>query len=392
MSTQPVADAVTLLSALGLAPTASTLSSVRPFRLSTIQEVALARAVLASTSGLTWQQFAENPWGFPSMPYPADRNGARDGRLLLSPSTVSYQWMGHPIFWVDPALSQPTEVERDDPARWCVRMFYVIMALGLWDVREDSTTPLAWYDAPRTAGVDYTESDHQAYLSGDSSALDPVRYTAEDLLVSIERIERQTQAALDNVGRIQIRAWRAMRAEQGVAADQAVVLLSSDEGSPYGIAGGAVRSLSSQLAAAVSSKTDVQSLVAPLYEAVNAVVDILNRMERAVLVLTASTVVSASDDPAVLARLASDLELYEDRVVEGLHSEELYAITDALFRTAAIDARDFATLTERVEQLYTDAWRRLTLASVNFARMSKGMSPYPDYLALELDASLAGQG
>lgn len=114
--------------------------------------------IMEKQSGLARDQYATNSWGFPFIPFPEPRTIS--GRTRNAPFKVSHAFLGHPIYWIDPELTV-YDRENETEEQWCIRMYYMILAFGLWWEKDDSK----WIDYISHQGYVYEEADVQHYLS-----------------------------------------------------------------------------------------------------------------------------------------------------------------------------------------------------------------------------------
>lgn len=129
----------------------------------TWQEVLALAEAYSHHSGLDKEQIAVNSIGFPFIPIPEVRQSG--SRIRLAPRNVTADFIGHPIFWIDPALTARREGESKE--RWSVRMFYVIMSFGYWDAET-----LNWIDFLNVHDMDSWSASlaDSPYLSYHSTA------------------------------------------------------------------------------------------------------------------------------------------------------------------------------------------------------------------------------
>jgi hypothetical protein len=183
------------------------LGSVKPFRLSTATEIATLRRVFSRISGLTTGQFAENGFGFPFIPYP-EIDPTNPKKTKLSPGNTANRFLFHPIYWIDPRITAPTEAELRDPARWSIRMFYELLSFGLLNPET-----LQWLNPAVVKGVNYTPADIDSLMNDAASVLDTVVFGDQDRLpgyassevldaadTALERIRAMQQREINRIG------------------------------------------------------------------------------------------------------------------------------------------------------------------------------------------------
>lgn len=163
------------------------LTTTRPFRVvPTPRKIAMAH-MFSERTGLRTDQFAMNSWGFPPMPIPSPTWG--NGRVRLAPPELHSSYMGHPIYWIDPELTQRRDNETLD--MWSIRMYYLILAMGLWHNTEGSAQ---WVNYPGYKGISWEQSDADAYhhVGNPPTVFDQVPLLTKADLVVDEQVMRET--------------------------------------------------------------------------------------------------------------------------------------------------------------------------------------------------------
>lgn len=171
----------------------------------TWQEVLALAEAYSHHSGLRKEQIAVNSIGFPFIPIPEVRQSG--SRIRLAPRNVTADFIGHPIFWIDPALTARREGESKE--RWSVRMFYVILSFGYWDsetlnwidflnVHDMDTWSASLADSPylsyhSTAFVECFADDPEFALMGEED------YLLDDDGISIAESTMAEAAAVDAI-------------------------------------------------------------------------------------------------------------------------------------------------------------------------------------------------
>jgi len=198
------------------------LGSVKPFRLSSATEISTLRRVFTRISGLNVGQFAENGFGFPFIPFPEiDEN--KPNRTKLSPANTAERFLFHPIYWIDPRLTAPTDSELSDPARWSIRMFYELLSFGLLNPET-----LQWLNPAIVKGVSYTPADINSLVNDAPSVLDAVVFRDEDRLpnYSSSDVLEASDTALERIRAIQQREIKRIRSLRATAVADTELILS----------------------------------------------------------------------------------------------------------------------------------------------------------------------
>lgn len=357
------------------------LAEVRPFRHNTIQETLMIRVSMMRVSNLYPYQFVESAWGFPVIPLPDDRE-KKDGSpgLLRAPQNLSIRYVGHPIFWIDPKLTDMSSHEAANRHDWSVRMYYLIMALGLWSPGGSS-----WLNAPHVKGIRYNNTDFHNFIHGHTSVLDEVMFTESDLLVPMEEVEKSTQMTIEKLARIEAESRADYHDQQTEAYEKANRLLSPDN-LRWSKLEDTIQELSVRLGEAIHNDDPVSVYVEPIYETKRRVVAILSMMETLNVILSTPSTRDFNVSPDVYAGLVSVYKTYNDNIAQGGYDNDLSAVLDQMFdNNGTVHPKEFARYHEKASALHMDAWRRLKLSTVNFTRWQNGLGPYMSYVDMELD-------
>lgn len=116
---------------------------------------ARSRAIrgLVNDSGLRPDQVAGNSWGFPPVPIPEPR--VANGITRLAPTNVNNVYLGHPIYWLDPELSERRANETLE--EWSIRMYLTLAQAGYW------TKSGGWVDFLAIRGFNFDRPDVEGY-------------------------------------------------------------------------------------------------------------------------------------------------------------------------------------------------------------------------------------
>lgn len=372
-------DFIQQMKVFGLGSNGS-LSQVRPFRISTMQETTIMRAVFMKISGLKAEEFAENPWGFPFVPYPMPNRSASNKRIVTIPQHVNFEFASHPIYWIDTRLTAPTRAESIDPARWAVRMFYTMLALGLMDPET-----LQWIPAPRAMGVSMSQADLHNHLNDFDSPLTKVRFTAQDLAVPHEEVIAQTNNALTQVENLQERQWTVYREEQRSAFSEAQAILSGQEDEWESISAN-IRKITSTVVTAVTkgNKGEATAMVNPAYNEAVRLVQLINRYERLCVILASPVLRTQARSTSSYTSVATAMQMYNQSVINGGYEELINRAVEALFDATSVDTDQFVVFNDTASNLYLDVHRRLDLAVENFQLVEAGEQPYRDYTEMQM--------
>lgn len=371
------------------------LSQVRPFRISTMQETTIMRAVFMKISGLDSEQFAENPWGFPYVPYPVPNRSSSTTRSILMPPNVNFEFSGHPIYWIDPSLTRPTRAESIDPARWAVRMFYVMMALGLID-----SETLQWISAPRGKGVFLSQSDFHNHLNDFDSDLSSVMYTSRDLSIPYEDVVAQANVALGQLEELQERQWSVYRQEQQTAFREGMEIIGARNGNTeWDEIAESIRDVSQKVVDVITKRNvidpetgaqiKVSALVTPAYDAATRLVHLLNSYERLCVILATPVLRAQARSSSSYTSVATALQMYNKSVISGGYEEIIKKSVEALFEATSVEPDKFVVFNDTANNLYLDVHRRLDLSVENFKLVERGEQPYRNYMEMQMGRGFA---
>jgi len=374
-------DFIEQMKVFGLGSSGS-LSQVRPFRISTMQETTIMRAVFMKVSGLNSEQFAENPWGFPFVPYPTPNRSTSRLRSVTIPENVNFDFASHPIFWIDTRLTKPTRAESIDPARWAVRMFYLMLALGVMDPET-----LQWISGPRGKGVSMSQGDLHNHINDFDSPLSKVLYTAQDLAVPYEDVVAQANVALAQLENLQERQWTVYREEQKNALRAGQDILAGNESEWESIEEN-IRDITEQVVKLTTKGIKATELIAPAYDEANRLVQIINRYERLCVILASPVMRSQARSSSAYTSVATAMQMYNHSVINGGYEELINKAVEQLFDATSIDLDQFVVFSNTAANLYLDVHRRLDLAVENFLLVESGEQPYRDYTEMQMGRGL----
>lgn len=346
------------------------LSSMRPFRVSSMSELIMARKAVLQSTGLKLGEFAENAWGFPFIPYPAVGKESIDIYRQVPPG-IEFGYVGHPIFWVDPKLTRPTIEEQGDPVRWSVRMFYLLLALGMMDGKT-----LRWFNGPASKNISYNEADFRNYMADYPSSLDSVKITEDDLIFPMSEVNASTAAALESITTLQdderIRFTQLQRASLREAQG-----LINDDPTWNAILKSAIQ-LSYATSALSAQNGRISDYVDPLYQLKDQVIEYLGRIESLTLILVVPVLRDAAYTTSMYSKVVSLSANFESNVVDGQYRISVEEVLTHLFEKGGFreDTADHTILGQVIQQHHAAAVQRLTLAVHNFGRAENGMATY----------------
>lgn len=359
-----------------------TVKHIRQFRVSTLQELVCLRVLTENESGLRQRknEFIENPWGFPFVPVPKyNQYNAESRRLHLAPNHVSFEWLGHPMYWLDPNITRFRRTEMTDPARWAVRMYYTMLAAGL--LRKDNGT-VRWVNAIRARGIQYSRETWEQYAKGyDTPEIDSVVWGIEDIErngMTIQDVEEATTAALKAISEIQSKSVTKFRTVRDRAFRDGVTLVSSanDQNNRLTKAVGEAASLTKSISSAIFNRHPVADKVDDLFRNANEVIDLISEMDNDAMILSAPIIRETVASRLQYATIATSLHNYEVRRRSNRNEHEVMLAAQRLVGLSdKTDEQEFLIYQKVVQAQVTQSWRKLKLAVTNHIRAAQGQTP-----------------
>lgn len=367
----------------------SVTRKVRLFRVSTVQEMIAMRVLMEDESGLVQRrnEFVENPWGFPYVPVPRFRRANTAG-LRLAPENVSFEWFGHPVYWIDPELTRFREEEAKDPTRWAIRMYFLMIATGLMRKEEGRTR---WVNAIRARGINYTEEMHEQYRKGyETPEIDGVRWGIEDIErngLTIQDVEEATTKALQSVAHIQKTVARTFHTVQSRAFDDGrkIVLTANDENGRIRLAISEASNLTKEISAAINNGQPVADLVNPLFDNAKAVIELISEMDRCSMILSAPIIRETVASRLEYATIATSLHNYETKLRDDGEQHRITLAAQKLINlNDRTDKEEFLVYQKTVMMALNNSWKKLKLCVTNHLRANQGQTPLSSHW--EMDA------
>lgn len=360
------------------------IANVEPFRITSLKESILLREAFYEMSNLKPNQFVQNSWGFPFIPIPEPISYPGMDRPRLAPKNVSPQFFGHPIYWIDTELTLITEDERQDTVRWSIRMFYLMLALGLIDPHS-----LRFVDAVIAKKGRHVPEEIEHYIKGDPCDLDSILYTEEDLLVPYEDVQKQTELAVKRILEIQTEERRRTHILQVGALRDADRLLKND--THWSDIMQKALAISWQTRANALEGKSISEMVEPYNENMHSAAQHLSSMDRAAMTLTIHTTHVNAVTTSMYAKMLATLEKLEAIRMEPEYPERLGQIVESVFSGDGgydEDSEDGTVYTDALRMLYDDARARLELAFMNWQRGQRNEILYESLMDAELEESI----
>lgn len=345
-------------------------------------------------SSLNSTQFAINSWGYPFIPIPEVKKAFNNVRL--APKNVSNGFLGHPIYWIDPELTERRDNESSQ--EWCIRMFYLIDALGYWDEHA------RWVDFLETRGFQFTEARVQTYhnIAVDSVTDSYYLLDEDDFDTSPEAAEAAYQEALKRCAAIQRRESLVLLQTQARQYAFAKQILGDDIynpdvtfESPGGLWSEKLYPAFSDIAKEYTKRSlegdpvvsDLLTATRKIYDDIVAVVE---RLHHAASILELPAKAVADGNPGGAARvswMATAMSVALSK--ENMRKVAFQKIDDAIakaFGDGNIGEGGFDGVINAASETYSTAWNRLRLHYINYQRLQKGEVLFNT--VIELNAAL----
>lgn len=136
-------------------------------------------------SGLSREQYAANEWGYPFVPAREPWEGETRDVLVQAPANVKVSFLGHPVFWCDPRVTAFRPLDGNG-ARYCVRMFRTLQALGAMGPNSEPR------DVLKVLGDGASETHRRNHLLGRPTPMDRVYLTWDQATMSPRQVLQDT--------------------------------------------------------------------------------------------------------------------------------------------------------------------------------------------------------
>lgn len=348
-------------------------------------------------SGLDRDQFAANNWGFPIIPIPEVKQQYKHTRM--APRNVTKSYLGHPIYWIDPSLTERKQNEGEQ--EWCIRMFYLIDAMGYWNemvefndylkINGFSFSDVAIETYHRIA--DDSESDRYGLLdeiSMDVSFEEMEEKYNEAILMCFEIQQEESIKLLQNQAKEYSFAQRVLG--ENIKTDWTISY--SDEGSPWDI-----RFASELVDIAITYNERAKEdnvITSDLLKRARILQDDLEkyiqRYNHCSSILELPVIAAVPDAPGGAARMsyiASAMEISntKDNLRLTVLKDIEKKVTESLSRGNTGEG-GFDDALRAFAEAYSQTWNRLKLAYINYDRYREGLEPYTNIT--ELNATISG--
>lgn len=371
--------------------------------LSTAEIHALIEAFVRR-SGLRRSQFAVNGWGFPFIPIPDVQS--RYAHLRTVPKGTTKAFFGHPVYWIDPELTarRPEEGEQE----WCIRMFYLIDAMGYW------TEDIEFIDFLKVNGFSFEDAQIEAYHRiADDSATDDYEFLGVDDLelpladaeASYEEILRRCFAIQksESIAMLQSQAREYVFARKALGANVHSWSASYDDQDGVWdkrflpVLEEVARKYNERAASGDQIVSDLRKESLAIFDRLQEVIVRLNKATSILELPVKATVTGAGGPASRISFIATAMSVANQR--DNLRKVMLADIEKAMadaFGSGNSGEGGFDGVVEAMSKVYSTAWNRLRLAFVNFDNLRDGTEIHSSVVemvsALQADTVSTGGG
>lgn len=362
------------------------VSMIEPFRIINSAKKKMIDKFFSEQSGLRYDQFASNSWGFPPIPIPSPRRASR--RMRLAPTNVSNAFIGHPIYWIEPELTAHGDEESDEA--WSIRMYYLLVGLGMFTENNE------WVDFLQERGFDYSDELQIApyhILSNPQCFADEPQYkflSVDDLATPLEFVMASAENALVRCSALLEQEIYTFAENQQNSFRQAIAIIGAKELNDPKIEfdskggfwsrniGPYMEKINTEYQSRLQNNQKLSPLTESVYDVVERAVNTMTSMDNYVANLAVPVIRSAetqterfSDQMAFLK-----LSMYQNDARGGTYDMVPY-IKKALETEREPDS--FFELYEVLSSRFESCWKRLRLAAINYELTQNGQPPYETY-------------
>lgn len=338
----------------------------RPLRLNTVEELQVLTDMFARMSHLAPDDgFVRNSYGFPFIPVPSVQEITGIPHPRLAPARVTDLIFGHPIYWIDPVLTTPTQLEASDTTSWAIRMFVVLTDMGLMTADGRYTNVVA-----EQFGEMDLEEERRAYDAGNTCMFDSVWFDADRFSSTQNERMGRYRDLLDGVISIQRKARMEFTDTQTSAREFAESVMWND---PFW---NTVRDNSQEITWELRRRAMDNESIADFYpivaELVNRVVGHLSDMDRAAVRMGLHSVEFDTFSTSNYSKLLSLGRAMSKQAMAQTYRDRLGAVVDAMFAGEGgfrEDTEQQTVFTKTIDDMYRTCRDRLSLAASNHDAM-----------------------
>lgn len=347
--------------------------------LSTAEIHALIEA-FARQSGLKREQFAVNGWGFPLIPIPEVQS--RYAHVRTVPRGTTKAFMGHPVYWIEPELTKRREGEGEQ--EWCIRMFYLIDAMGYW------TEDIEFIDFLKVNGFSFDDAQIEAYhrIADDSSTDNYEFLGVGDLEIPLDDAEASYSEILRRCFAIQKQESIAMlqsQAREYIFARKALGSNVHSWSAAYDDQDGVwdtrfipaleevARKYNERAESGDQIVSDLRKEAVTIFDRLQEVIVRFNKATSILELPVKATVTGAGGPASRISFVATAMSVANQR--DNLRKVMLSDIETAMresFGSGNKGVGGFDAVVEAMGKVYSTAWNRLRLAFINFDNLRDG--------------------
>ena len=334
------------------------------------------------SSGLSRKQFSVNAWGFPFIPNPEVRREYNNVRT--APRGVSVSFFGHPIYWIEPELTK--RLENEGEQEWCIRMFFLIDAMGYWDKKcnfidflkvNDFSFDNAQIETYFRIADQNCETDSYALLSSknmDVTHSELNKKWKDEIVRCFEIQDRKSKEVLKNQS-------ENYKTAKGIIGENIYSWFKSFDEENSIWANKFQPNLDSISSEYNSRSKSGNNIVSDLYRRTN---EVCNDLEK--FIETYNKVSSVLEIPvqvsirgnlggaARISLMASYMSIAssKDNIRKGVIKKVRKEMNKALVESGNIGENGFDSVIGAMQEVYSSSWNRLWLALVNYNNLREG--------------------
>lgn len=369
------------------------IKTLEPYKIINSAERVRIEQFFMEQSGLKEGQFAMNSFGFPPIPIPSPRK--MSGKLRLAPTNVKNEFLGHPIYWIDPELTR-FDPQKESADNWSIRMFFLITAFGLFNENNE------WVDFLEERGFDYSEVEVYYYHQPDNpncfADLPEFAFLKQnELTIELEFIDATAQNALIRcAGMLAVENEKSKKNQQ-IAYGQALSIIGNNNLTDttveyYSDGGYWKRSIEPMLNKVITEyEKRIESMT--VFEVTNIMFDASTKIKNILIDIDRYTTLLAipqvSESENLKERYTAQMAYLALSSAYNKAQESDYNfvpdIDYALSQEVSSDGINHWL--SRIASMYELAWKRLRLATVNYERQSQGKDVYSNYDEFEVSSA-----
>ena len=347
-----------------------------------------------SVSGLKREQFASNNWGFPFIPIPEVRTGF--DRIRLAPKEVSKSFLGHPIYWIEPELTK--RIEGEGEQEWCIRMFFLIDAMGYWNDKVE------FIDFLKVNDFSFSDAQIETYhrIAEETSETDHYFLLNEkNILTSLEDVQRRFEKTALSCFEIQKRESAILLQNQGEQFDFAKKVLGKEEdihswttsfddpGSVWErIFGKNLIKISREYdkrSAKGNEKTvDLLKMSRKLFDTLQETVQKMNHASSILEIPVKASIEGRPGGAKRISYMAYALE--EANKLDNIRKTIMVDVDEAIKKSIIRGNQGeggYDPVVTAMRKAYSDAWNRLRLAYINYERLQDSEPAFVSKIEME---------